>query len=53
MEGLYHYCAYVTKVYDRDTIIVDIDLGFHTWMNSEKIRLYCINTPDVCGKERQ
>ncbi len=29
MENLYHYRGEVVKVYDGDTITVDIDLGFH------------------------
>ena len=52
MACLYHYKAWVTKVYDGDTITVDIDLGFHIWMKKEKIRLYRINTPEVRGAER-
>lgn len=52
MTCLYHYKAWVTKVYDGDTITVDIDLGFHIWMKKEKIRLYRINTPEVRGVER-
>ena len=52
MKCLYHYKAWVTKVYDGDTITVDIDLGFHIWMKKEKIRLYRINTPEVRGAER-
>ncbi len=52
MEELYHYRGYVTKVYDGDTITVDIDLGFHVVMKKEKIRLYRINTPEVRGEQR-
>jgi len=50
---LYHYNACVTKVYDGDTITVDIDLGFHMWMKKEKVRLYRINTPEIRGAERK
>ncbi|MCF8261601.1 MAG: thermonuclease family protein [Melioribacteraceae bacterium] len=49
---LYYYSAYVTKVYDGDTITVDIDLGLKTFVKGEKIRLYGINTPELRGKER-
>lgn len=53
MENLYHYRGEVVKVYDGDTITVDIDLGFHVFMKKEKIRLYRINTPEVRGDERE
>jgi micrococcal nuclease len=42
----------VTSVYDGDTITVDVDLGFHIWARSEKIRLVGIDTPEVRGDER-
>jgi micrococcal nuclease len=47
LEGdLYHYKALVTRVIDGDTVLVDIDLGFHTWVRDERIRLYGINAPE-------
>lgn len=49
---LYHYKAVVTSVYDGDTCTVDIDLGLHTWIRGEKLRLYRINAPELKGKER-
>ncbi|MCH7722230.1 MAG: thermonuclease family protein [Bacteroidetes bacterium] len=49
---LYTYKANVTSVYDGDTCTVDIDLGLHTWVRKEKIRLYGINAPEIRGKER-
>lgn len=49
---MHEYDAVVTKVYDGDTITVDIDLGFGTWIKGEKIRLYGINTPEVRGSEK-
>jgi endonuclease YncB( thermonuclease family) len=49
---LYHYKAFVSAVYDGDTITVDFDLGLHTWVKGEKIRLSRINAPEVRGKER-
>ena len=49
---LYHYKALVTAVYDGDTVTVDFDLGLHTWIKGEKIRLNRINAPEVRGKER-
>jgi len=53
MENLYHYRGVVVKVYDGDTITVDIDLGFHVSMNKETFRLYRINTPEVRGSEKE
>ncbi len=52
MENLYHYRGRVIKVYDGDTITVDIDLGFKISMNRQKFRLYRINTPEVRGPEK-
>lgn len=49
---LYQYKAMVTSVYDGDTCTVDIDLGLHTWVRGEKIRLMRINAPEVRGKSR-
>ena len=48
----YQYRAFVTAVYDGDTITVDIDLGFNAWQKGMKLRLYGINTPEVRGPER-
>jgi micrococcal nuclease len=49
---MYEYRAIVTRVYDGDTITVDIDLGFYTWIKSQVIRLYGIDTPEIRGEER-
>jgi len=53
MENLYHYRGIVVKVYDGDTITVDVDLGFHVSMKKEKFRLFRINTPEVRGVEKE
>lgn len=42
-DTLYHYRAEVVDVYDGDTVTVDLDLGFHVWVRSEKIRLAYID----------
>ncbi len=52
MNELYHYRARVVKVYDGDTITVDIDLGFKVSLAKEKIRLCRINTPEVRGASK-
>ena len=51
--NLYQYKAFVTKVYDGDTITVEVDLGFKTFVKGEKIRLNRINTPEVRGESRE
>lgn len=50
---LYHYKAIVTSVYDGDTCTVDIDLGLHTWIKGETLRLLRINAPELKGSERE
>lgn len=49
---LYHYIADIIDVYDGDTCTIDIDLGLHTWIKGEKIRLNRINAPELRGTER-
>jgi micrococcal nuclease len=46
---LYQYKGIVTKIYDADTITVDIDLGFSIWMKDQVFRLAGINAPEVKG----
>ena len=50
---MYTYSAYVTGVYDGDTITVDIDLGFDIILKNQKIRLVGINAPEVRGITRE
>lgn len=50
---LYTYRATVTKVYDGDTITVDIDLGFGVVMREQSVRLLGIDAPELRGEERQ
>ena len=50
--SMYEYRAYVRRVYDGDTITVDIDLGFGIIVKEQKIRLLGINTPEVRGKQK-
>jgi len=50
---MYEYKANVVKVYDGDTITVDIDLGFGIVLTNQVLRLYGINTPEVRGKEKE
>lgn len=52
-ENHHLYRANVTKVYDGDTVTVDIQLGMDIVMKSQSIRLYGINTPEVKGVSRE
>ncbi|MDD3375248.1 MAG: thermonuclease family protein [Candidatus Omnitrophica bacterium] len=45
-EYLYTYQATVTRVIDGDTIILNIDLGFDSWIE-QKLRLRGIDTPEI------
>ncbi len=49
---MYTYKALVRKVYDGDTITVDIDLGLNVWLKGQKIRLYGLDAPEIRGEER-
>ena len=51
-DALYYYRAEITDVYDGDTVSVNIDLGFSTWLHDQKLRLFGINTPEVKGDEK-
>jgi micrococcal nuclease len=53
VKSLYHYKAKVTEVYDGDTCTVEVDLGMHTFIKNEKIRLNRINAPEVKGPEKE
>jgi len=48
---MYTYKAYVTDVYDGDTVTATVDLGFHTSVQV-KIRLKDIDAPELRGEER-
>ena len=52
-EKLYFYKAHVTKVYDGDTCHMDIDLGLHTWIHGQIIRLARIDAPELRKDERE
>jgi micrococcal nuclease len=52
MSPFYIYRARVTRVVDGDTLVCDIDLGFHTWIKDLKIRLLNYNAPETRGLEK-
>jgi micrococcal nuclease len=45
--SLFTYTAELVRVVDGDTVILDIDLGFHTWRRGERYRLARINAPEL------
>jgi micrococcal nuclease len=49
----FFYRANVKKVYDGDTITVDIDLGFSMTLNGLKVRLIGIDTAELKSKDKQ
>lgn len=52
MNFQYRYKAIVKKVYDADTVWVNISTGFRQWTLDEPIRLFGINAPELRGEQR-
>ena len=44
---MYEYKAIVVRVVDGDTVDVDIDLGFNTWLKKQRVRLVGIDAPET------
>lgn len=44
---MYTYKATVNRVIDGDSVVVDIDLGFDTWIKQQNVRIYGIDTPET------
>ena len=42
---MYDYRVKIVRVIDGDTVDVDIDLGFGTWLKKERVRIMGIDTP--------
>ena len=49
---MYEYKAKVVKVFDGDTVDVDIDLGFGIWMKDERVRIMGIDTPESRTRDK-
>ena len=47
----FEYKAKVLKVYDGDTFIADIDLGFGFFLKNKLIRLMGVDTPELKTKD--
>lgn len=50
---MYEYDAFITGVYDGDSVTADIDLGFGVVLKKQKLRLLYINAPEIRGESRQ
>lgn len=48
---MYLYKAVVVHIVDGDTVDVDIDLGFNTWLHKRRIRLKGIDAPESRTKD--
>ncbi len=48
----YVYKAKVVKIYDGDTVTLDIKLGCFVTLEREKCRLMGIDTPEMRGEEK-
>ena len=49
---MYEYRCKVLKIIDGDTVDVDIDLGFNTWIKNERVRLMGIDTPESRTRDK-
>jgi len=47
---MYQYKTIIKRVIDGDTVVVDVDLGFFTWLRDLPIRLHGIDTPERTDK---
>ena len=50
---LYHYKAYVIRVYSGESCIVDIDLGFGIWIRGREILFHRIQAPASSSNGKQ
>ncbi|WP_225840287.1 thermonuclease family protein [Streptomyces sp. NK08204] len=44
---MYEYSARLVRIVDADTLILDIDLGMHTWLHGQRIRAAGLNAPEL------
>lgn len=44
---MYTYNCIIKRIVDGDTVDVDIDLGFDTWLHNMRVRLHGIDAPEV------
>ena len=46
------YWAVVSRVVDGGTVLLNIDLGFDTWIHNRPVRLAGITAPDIHGETK-
>ena len=46
---MYEYRVILKRVVDGDTIYLDVDKGFQSWLHDVPFRLADINTPEISG----
>ena len=51
--SVYEYRCEVRRVVDGDTVDVDIDLGFGTWLMNRRIRIVGIDTPECRTRDAE
>ena len=51
-DVMHEYRIKVIRVVDGDTVDVDIDLGFGTWLFKQRVRLYGIDTPESRTRDK-
>ena len=44
---LYEYKCIIKRIIDGDTVDVDIDLGFETWLMNKRVRIVHIDAPET------
>jgi micrococcal nuclease len=49
----FEYKAKVVRVVDGDTLVVDIDLGFHLWLKEQSVRLHGVDCPETKSKDKE
>ena len=49
---MYEYRVNILRVIDGDTVDVDIDLGFGTWIKKERVRIMGIDTPESRTRDK-
>ena len=50
---MYEYRCKILRIVDGDTVDVDVDLGFGTWMHKERVRLFGIDTPESRTRDKE
>lgn len=43
----YEYAVKLVEVYDGDTVVLDIDLGFDVWLLRQRVRIAGIDAPEL------